>query len=106
MIIKYGFSISNSSIENEMTKITNQIYKLLPDREEGVDWVTPLETLMVELKGMNELFIGLDNLFLPLICKLEGLFLLKSDEDFYIFRRTILECLNLMNRISKECPKD
>ena len=55
MIIKYDMQIDNNSIEVNLKRITNQIYKLLPNREEGVDWETPLTTIMEELKGVQRL---------------------------------------------------
>lgn len=40
--------------------------------------------------------------FFPLISKLEGLYSLTEEEDFLCYRRTIFECLGLMNKIQKE----
>ena len=86
-----------------LKKITNQIYKLLPNREEGIDWINPLQTIMEELAGMNRLLIDQEDIFFSLLCKLEGLFILTDDkEDFFLYRRTIFECLSLINEI-KEC---
>lgn len=53
MIIKYNIDISESAIQSNLKRIINQVYKLLPMREEGSDWQKPLETLMEELKGMS-----------------------------------------------------
>jgi uncharacterized SAM-dependent methyltransferase len=58
MIIKYNIDISESAIQSNLKRIINQVYKLLPMREEGSDWQKPLETLMEELKGMSKLLIG------------------------------------------------
>ena len=38
----------------------------------------------------------------PLLCKLEGLFTLTKEEDFYEYRRTIFECLSLLQEIKKQ----
>lgn len=35
-----------------------------------------------------------------LLCKLEGLFTLVDKEDFLLYRRTIFECLSLLNTLS------
>lgn len=53
MILKYNVEINNNIIDNHLKKIINQVYKLLPIREEGIDWKKPLETLVEELVGMN-----------------------------------------------------
>jgi hypothetical protein len=47
MIIKYDINIDDSAIIVNISKIINQIYKLLPTREEGSDWQKPLETLII-----------------------------------------------------------
>ena len=82
MIIKYNIDISESAIQSNLKRIINQVYKLLPMREEGSDWQKPLETLMEELKGMSKLLIGQQEIFFSLLCKLEGLFILNQEEDF------------------------
>ena len=38
MVLKYGVEVDNYAIESIFKKITNQIYKLLPMREENGDW--------------------------------------------------------------------
>ena len=98
MILKYGVDIDNKTIQNEIKKLINQIYKLLPNWEEGIDWKKPLETIVEELAGMDRMFIGQHNIFFPAICKLEGLFICQPDE-FVLFRRTIFEVLGLMGSL-------
>ena len=101
MIIKYNIDISESAIQSNLKRIINQVYKLLPMREEGSDWQKLLETLMEELKGMSKLLIGQQEIFFSLLCKLEGLFTLTQEEDFLQYRRTIFECLGLLNLLNK-----
>ena len=102
MILKYGIEISNDTIVNSLKKKTNQIYKLLPNREEGLDWEKPLTTILEEFAGMSRLLVGQQDTFFSLVCKLEGLFLLTEEEDFFSFRRTIFECLSLIRTLSEE----
>ncbi len=53
-------------------------------------------------------------IFFPLLSKLEGLYSLIDDEDFSCYRRTIFECLGLMNELQKviickgdvKCPQN
>lgn len=100
MMNKYNSEIDNSIIQKDIDRIINRIFKLLPSREEGTDWETPLQNLIIELVGLNELFKDqLD--FLPLISKMEGLKMLGTEEDFLDFRRTIFECLTLLTGIKK-----
>lgn len=95
-----SFPISKEAILTNLNRITNQIYKLLPNREEGLDWKKPLETLIIELKGMSNLLSDQVNLF-SLLCKLEALKTLDKEEDFLLYRKTIFECLGLMDEIKK-----
>lgn len=106
MTFKYGLQIEQQYIYNSIKRLTNQIYKLLPEREEGIDWEKPLNTIIVELTGMNRLLIDKQDILFPLLCKLEGLFILTRDNDFLLFRRTIFECLSLMNSLRRELCQD
>ena len=99
--IKYGIQIDIVAIHENLKRIINQVYKLLPMREEGFDWEKPLETLIQELKGMDRLLFDQHQVFFTLLCKLEGLFELTQDEDFERYRGTIFECLGLLNTIKE-----
>lgn len=103
MIIKYYADIDAAAIQNNLKRITNQIYKLLPNREEGSDWEKPLSTLIEELAGMDRLLEAYHEDLFALLCKLEGLFILTEEDDFFLYRRTIFECLGLMNSLIKSC---
>ena len=97
MDTKYNQHIENDIIAKRLQYLLNQTYKLLPNREEGIDWEKPLSTIIEEISGMNSLFgYQLQSIIYPLLCKMEGLFYLNKDNDFTLFRRTIFECLNLM----------
>jgi hypothetical protein len=86
-----------------LQNLINQTYKLLPSREEGLDWQKPLETILEELIGMKRL-IGekYSEIFFPLLNKLEGLYSLTKEDDFLCYRRTIFECLGLMNELKEK----
>lgn len=105
MEIKYGITIDNKAIVANLKRITNQTYKLLPSREEGADWEKPLTTLIEEITGMHRLLIGQQDILFSLLCKLEGLFILTQESDFFLFRRTIFECLSLINSLIKKCQE-
>ena len=101
MILKYGIVIDNEVIKKDIDRLTNQIFKLLPSREEGSDWQAPLENLIRELGGMSSL-LGDDVDFFSLLCKMESLLTLDKKDDFFVFRKTIFECLRLITEL-KEC---
>lgn len=103
MILKYNINIDNKDISSRLQTIINQIYKLLPNREQGIDWEKPLQTILQELVGMQRLMNGgYSEIYFPLFNKLEGLYSLTNQEDFLCYRRTIFECLSLINTLQKE----
>lgn len=108
MILKYNIEIDNKIISYRLQNLINQIYKLLPARQEGANWQKPLQTIIEELVGFQRLIK--DNyleIFFPLLNKLEGLYSLTEEQDFLCYRRTIFECLGLMNELQKKiCPQN
>lgn len=103
MILKYNTDIDNGAIKVNLRRLINQIYKLLPNWEEGVDWHKPLTTIIEEFAGMDSLFLDHHTILFSLLCKLEGLFTLKTEKEFFIFRKTIFECLGLVNDLMQIC---
>ena len=98
MKTKYNIEIDKKNVLINLKRLINQTYKLLPNREEGIEWKIPLSTIIEEYAGMTILFndeLGPDAL--SLLSKLEGLRTL--EEDFFNFRRTVFECLNIMNKV-------
>lgn len=78
-----------------ISRLINQVYKILPLREESQDWKTPLKSCILEVRGLNELFYRNGD-YLILLTKLEGI---QYEEDFYTFRKTVFECLNLLQNL-------
>lgn len=101
MLLKYGLNIDKEAVKVSLARLTNQIYKLLPLREEGGDWSKPLATIMEELAGMDRLFIDQQPNLYKLSCKLEGLYSLNNKDDFMIYRGVIFECLGILGEFSK-----
>ena len=100
MVIRYNTEVSKEAIIKNIDKITNQIFKLLPIREESGDWEAPLRNLIRDICGMDRL-LGDQMEFFSLLCKMESLLTLKNKEDFLAFRKGIFECLGLMNELKK-----
>ena len=100
MTFKYDVEFDNEAVLRNIDRITNQIFKLLPSREEGGDWETPLQNLILEITGMKSLWVDQVELF-SLLCKMEALASLTEEEDFLVFRKLIFECLRLLNNIKK-----
>ena len=99
METKYSFDFKNKDIKVETIRLTNQLWKLIPMRENNEDWDKQLETVIVDIAGKDEIFLH-NSLFLQLLSKLEGLRVI--DVEFSIYRKTIFECINLLNEIIKK----
>lgn len=108
MILKYNIEINNQAIVHRLQSLINQIYKLLPTRQEGNEWQKPLQTIIEELAGLQRLMNNdYSEIFFPLFNKMEGLYSLVAEDDFSCYRRTIFECLGLMNQLQKKiCPQN
>ena len=94
MPTKYGFEFSKEEINNEIMRLTNQLWKLIPMRENDEDWNRQLETVIIDIAGKEEIFLH-NSHFLQLLSKLEGLRII--DVEFAIYRKTVFECINLLN---------
>lgn len=94
---KYNFYFSEEEIKKEIVRLTNQLWKLIPMRENDEDWDKQLESVIVDIAGKDEIFCH-DSHFLQLLSKLEGLRV--QNVDFFIYRKTVFECINLLNEIS------
>ena len=102
MKLKYNINFSDDIIEKDIRRIINQIYKLLPLREEGQDWQKPLQTIIEQLVGLQRLFLGQqEQIFFILLCKLEGMNILVSDQQFSLYRRVIFECLSILSEMKQ-----
>lgn len=96
MITKYGFEFDQQSINKELIRLTNQLWKLIPMRENNESWDRQLETVIIDIAGKDEIFLH-NSQFLQLLSKLEGLRVV--DVDFSIYRKTVFECINLINNV-------
>ena len=99
MNIKYNCEIAETAILGSLRRLTNQIYKLLPMREESSDWGRPLQTIIEEVAGMDRLLSDQHDILFPLLCKLEGLVTLTAASSFDLYRATIFECLGLISEL-------
>lgn len=70
-------------------------------RENDENWQGQLDTLIVELVGLNEILYKNEQ-FLILLSKLEGL--KNSEVEFRLYRKTVFETMSLLKEIvENEC---
>ena len=68
-------------------------------KENNEDWEKQLNTVTLEIVGLNEIFLSYPQ-FLQLLSKLEGL--QKSEEiEFDLYRKTVFEAINLLQEINR-----
>lgn len=99
MMTIYDVDIDNNIIDHNLKRLQSQIFKLLPMREEEQDWEKPLQTIILELLGLQGLAISAPEILITLVCKLQGLLETKEEENFMQYRRTIFECCGLIDKI-------
>ena len=64
--------------------------------EHEEDWKKQLDTVIIEIAGLNEIFLW-EPQFLQILSKLEGLKVMDSVlDDFQIYRKTVFEVINLL----------
>ena len=93
---KYEIEFSQETIQKTVRRLTNQLWKLIPIRENDEDWYKQLQTVTLEIAGLNELFIS--PTFLQLLSKLEGLQI--KEVNFELYRKTIFECINILQELN------
>ena len=94
LLTKYDFDFSLEIIQKDVIRLTNQIWKLIPMREHEEDWKKQLDTVIIEIAGLNEIFIY-EPQFLQILSKLEGLKVIE-DIEFQTYRKTVFEVINLL----------
>jgi hypothetical protein len=89
---KYGKELAQEDWSNYLRKIKNDVFKLLPLREEGLDWKKHLQTILTELDGLSILINQYK--IISIMAKLEVLYKL---EEFALYRKTIFEILSSLD---------
>lgn len=97
VMTSYGFQIPIEVVMSDINRLTNQLWKLIPMRENEENWLGQLETVIIELVGLNAIFTKQNN-FIVLLSKLEGL---KTVEiEFGTYRKTVFEAISLLREMS------
>lgn len=76
-------------------KLKNRLFGLLCEKEKNGAWEKFLDTILIELYGLNRLDKSIN--YFPLIGKLSELKYL----NYEYFRKTIFECMNLVEELIK-----
>lgn len=97
---KYGINFPNKTRDQDLNRLINQLWKLIPMRENNEDWVNHLTIVLEEISGLVEIYKDkVDGLVL--LSKLEGL-TSEVCEDFMIYRKTVFRCIDLLAKVLKD----
>lgn len=94
MISKYGYVFDDEVIKTDIKRLVNQLWKLIPMRENDEDWESHLNVVIEEISGLNIVFADQLDLLI-LLSKLEGL-TSEVCNDFMIYRKTVFRCIDLL----------
>lgn len=89
--------IPASVVTSDINRLTNQMWKLIPMRENQENWSAQLDSLIVELAGLLHLSSNTDEKSLVLLSKLKGLGI--EDTNFQVYRKTVFECISLLREM-------
>ena len=57
LLNKYGIDIPEEDVNKNVRRLTNQLWKLIPMREHEEDWQKQLDTVILEIAGLNEIYL-------------------------------------------------
>ena len=89
----YNAEIDKDTLTDDLIRLTNQIWKLIPMRENNENWKNHLNGLINEISGLS-VILDLDEVIL--LSKLEGLKI--TELDFLTYRNIVFRCITLLNR--------
>lgn len=82
-------------IEKTVIRLTNQLWKLIPMRENEENYKKQLNIVTIEIAGLHEIFQ--QDTLLEILSKLEGLNAL--DTEFEDYRTTVFKCISLLKEV-------
>lgn len=94
---KYNINFPSEVINQDIKRLINQLWKLIPMRENEEDWEVHLKTILEEISGLVHIYKDrIEGLIL--LSKLEGL-TSKACNDFMIYRKTVFRCIDLLGQV-------
>ena len=96
MMTYYNLKFDVDLVKTDLRRLINQIWKLLPMRENEEDWQKQLRIVLNELHGLHQLF-GDQLDFLILLSKLEGL---PQTDNFMTYRLVVFSSISLLTELT------
>ena len=94
LVLENGFKVYEVPWSIYIKQKKNQVFKLLPLKEENGEWELQLNTLLIELGGLNRETPAQDAIALTIISKLSGL--RDKELEFFLYRKTVFEVISLL----------
>lgn len=94
---KYGIDFPSKVRESDRIRLINQLWKLVPMRENNENWESHLYTVLEEITGLVRIYKDKTE-GLILLSKLEGL-TSEVCEDFMTYRKTVFRCIDLLSAV-------
>ena len=94
---KYEIGFTVEARERDHKRLINQMWKLIPMRENEEDWAAHLAILIEEIAGLVDIYRDKPE-GLILLSKLEGL-TSEVCEDFMLYRKTVFRCIELLGQV-------
>lgn len=88
--------VDNKAVLSDIQRLINQIWKLIPMRENNENWKVQIEGVIIELIGLREIFPK-DLDFLIILSKLEGL--LSYESTFFKYRTEVFTIISMMGEL-------
>lgn len=98
METKYG-TLSNDMIIRNASDLINQIFKLLPYKENNDErLVSHFDSLLFRISGMAKIFDKYPE-WVTIISLLEAA---RTEENFKLYRKAILDCCSIVKQIQEQ----
>lgn len=103
MITKYEVEMSREVLQNKLTDMVNQFYKILPLYESKSPTLHQyMEGFMRELLGMKSLIKALDNdgLYMTLLGTLQ--YLIDNECEVRVVKADVFKAINIVKKLQKK----
>ena len=94
---KYDIDFDLEVRKQDTKRLINQLWKLIPMKENNEDWNSHLSIVIEEISGLVKIYKNkVEGLIL--LSKLEGL-TSKECDDFMLYRKTVFRCIDLLSQV-------
>jgi len=100
MITTNGYNVPAEMVDNYLSKLVDQFFKILPIKEEGEPSLNEfMRSLQAELLGFKGLMaeIGNDSMYLTLLSILQ--YLIENDCDVPVVKREVFKAISICKKL-------